>query len=141
MALLKALLLKYNFPEKAEYAPAVINEIESFVKFTLPDDYKYFLLNFSGHATSIGPAYLRLWGINEILEANTGYEIPNNLPATLGIGSNMGGELIALELCDNGEYRIVLTPFVDLAKTYHIEIGSSFTDFLIRMDSGKEWFA
>lgn len=53
----------------------------------------------------------------------------------------MGGELIALELCDNGEYRIVLTPFVDLDKTYHIEIGSSFTDFLIRMDSGKEWFA
>ena len=59
---------------------------------------------------------------------------------TVGIGDNGVGEFIGIEKRADGETRVILKPFIDLNKKYHIEIGSSFTDFLERMDKGKKWF-
>lgn len=56
---------------------------------------------------------------------------------TLGIGDNGSGECIALEKCINAKTRVILSSFIDLDKQYHIEIGSSFTDFL----DGERWFS
>ena len=68
------------------------------------------------------------------------YGIFDNLPNTLGIGVNGSSEFIAIELIDIGNCRIVPSPYIDLNKQYFIEIGTSFTDFLVRLDNGQEWF-
>jgi hypothetical protein len=83
---------------------------------------------------------MRLWDFDELVETNKDYGIFDNLSNTLGIGGNGSSEFIAIELISNGNYRIVLSPFIDLDKQYHIEIGTSFTDFLVRLDNGQEWF-
>ena len=75
-----------------------------------------------------------------MLEWNEGYAIIENLKMTIGIGDNGGGEFIGLEKIVDGKIRTILTPFIDLDKEYHIEIGISFTDFLKRMDNGEKWF-
>jgi len=117
-----------------------IEEIENIISFRLPSDYKAFLQNYYGFEGSIGQEYLRLWNVDEILESNKGYNIFDYLTNTIGIGGNCGGEFIAIEITDSENYRIVLSPFIDLDKQYHIEIGKSFTDFLVRLENGIKWF-
>ena len=71
---------------------------------------------------------------------NNSYQITDNLVNTIGIGGNGSSEFITIEFTKNNEYRVVLSPFIDLDKNYHIEIGNSFTDFFERLENGKNWF-
>jgi len=80
------------------------------------------------------------WDIDELIGANIDYQIFENLPKTLAIGGNGSSKFIAIEQTVDNSIRVVLTPFIDLDKQYHIEIGISFTDFLQRLDNGQEWF-
>ena len=74
------------------------------------------------------------------MELNKAYCIFEYLPATLAIGSNGGGEFIALTIIDEDHYRIVISPFIGMNEEYHVEIGNSFTDFLERLNNRKGYF-
>jgi hypothetical protein len=76
-----------------------------------------------------------------LLLRNREIGIFNNLPLTIAIGNNGSSEFIAIELMDDNQHRIVLSPYIDLDKEYHINIGSSFTDFFTRLDNGRDWFS
>jgi hypothetical protein len=134
------ILVKYNSPKRTEKPLTAIDQIESVIKFKLPTDYKTYIQNYFGFEETIGKEYIRLWDFNELMELNKTYGICDNLPKTLGIGGNGASEFIAIELTEDDKYRIVLSPFIDIDKQYHIEIGTSFTDFLVRLDNGQEWF-
>ena len=138
MMKLEKILNKYNFPKQATHNAFDFEEIEQIISFPLPEDYKYFLNNFVEHECLLGAEYLRLWDINSLLVHNKGYEIQKYLTNTLAIGTDMGGGCIAIELVEETSYRIVLMEFIGL--DYPIEIGSSFTDMLKRLDNGQEWF-
>jgi hypothetical protein len=71
---------------------------------------------------------------------NQDYKIFENLSRTIGIGDNGAGEFIGIEKLVDGGLRIVLTPFIDLDKQYHIEVGQTFTAFVLRLDKGEKWF-
>lgn len=134
------ILTKYNFVRRTLKPQTTFKEIESQLSFTLPDDYKFFLENYSEFEGSIGPEYVNLWDIDELLTTNKDRGIFDNLPLTLAIGHNPSSEFIAIEYIDKSNYRIVLSPFIDLDRQYHVDIGSSFADFLLRLDKGREWF-
>ncbi len=134
------ILQKHNWPTKEIEDEVDFREIENRIGFELPDDYKGFLRKYSFYETQIGAESFKLWDFEKLLKWNEGYEIIDNLKMTIGIGDNGGGEFIGLEKLVDGSIRTVLTPFIDLSKNYHIEIGYSFTDFLKRMDNGKKWF-
>jgi hypothetical protein len=134
------ILKKYNWPIKDTVEDLDFKEIESRIGFELPEDYKEFLQKYSFYETQIEEESFKLWDFDKLLDWNNGYEIIDNLKMTIGIGDNGGGEFIGLEKLTDGKTRIILTPFIDLDKEYHIEIGNSFTDFLSRMDNGEKWF-
>lgn len=134
------ILNQYNCPKRINQSSITIEQIEQTVQFKIPEDYKIYLQNYSGFESTIGNEFVRLWDLDELIEANKDYGIFEQLPNTLGIGGNGGGEFIALELLENDYHRIVLSPFIDLDKGYHIEIGTSFSDFLLRLQNGREWF-
>lgn len=113
---IEAILAKYKVPKRKEASNEAIKELESGVGFTLPEDYKGFLINYQGFEDSVGEEYVRLWDLNELKQQNEEYLILENLPNTIGIGSNGAGELIALEKKDEEEFRVVLTPFIDLSE-------------------------
>jgi hypothetical protein len=140
MKQLEKLLSKYDFPKRKTRNGFVFDELKQVISFQLPDDYKFFLDNFIEYDCFIGPQCLRLWDADNLLENNYGYNIFNYLTNTLAIGSNMSGECIAVENWSPNKYRIVLVPFVGPDKEDYIEIGSSFTDMLIQLDNGKDWF-
>lgn len=140
MELYAQILLKYNCSKKSISSVQTPEGIEKVTGFGLPEDYRSYLLNFSGFENHILKEYVCLWDIDELIELNTGYGIFEHLPNTIAIGGNGGGEFIAIEYIDMKSYRVVLSPFIDLDKDCHIEIGESFTDFLVRLDNGLEWF-
>lgn len=134
------ILKKYNWPRRPSLDKTDLLDIEREIEFELPDDYKDFLLRYSGHETQIEEEYIKLWDKDEVFSLNQDYKIFENLSTTIGIGDNEAGEFIAIEKLDGGGLRIVLTPFIDLDKQYHIEIGNSFSDLLFRLDRGDKWF-
>ena len=140
MEIINELLLKYNCQKRTQKAKMKIEQIQSFINFNLPEDYLIFLENYLAFEGFIGPEFVRLWDFDELIETNIEYQIFDNLPKTLGIGENGSSEFIAIEHTNNNSIRVVLSPFIDLDKQYHIEIGNSFTDFLQRLDEGQEWF-
>lgn len=139
MESLEDLLTTYNF-QKREIEPGInIEETESIIGFGLPGDYKTFLKSYEAFEDFIGPQYLRLWNIDELLESNEGYGIIEAFSNTIGIGTNGSGDFIGIQLVDFGEYRVILSPLI-FEEEYHIEIGTSFHDMIFRLHNGTEWF-
>jgi hypothetical protein len=140
MDTLDDILTKHNWPEMTTPGKVDTADIETKIGFELPNDYKYFISNYTGHETQMGQEFFKLWGKENLMLLNKEYKILEHLPATFGIGDNGGGELIAIEKLEIGDFRIILTPFIDLDRQFHIVIGESFTDFLLRIDKGEKWF-
>ena len=140
MVKLEQLLFKQDFEKRSDNLKTTFEEVENIINFTLPEDYKFYAKNYLGFEESIGEEYVRLWDFEELIRINTDYEIFEYLTKTFLIGGNAGGEYIAIEQTENDNIRIILSPFIVVDKEAHIEIGSSFTDFLERLDNGQKWF-
>ena len=138
MAQLDELFSKVRFSKRESKLNVDFQELEMNVKFQLPEDYKYYLTNYNSFEGIIGQEYLRLWNAYELNKLNQEYGI-KNLPNTIAVGTNGSGEFIGIELKTN-DYRVVLSPFIDLDKENNIEIGISFSDMLSRLYNGEQWF-
>ena len=141
MTELEYLLREYNFPRRTAKSKMSIEDIEKKIGFLLPDDYKFYLNNYTAHEGIIGSQYAAFWDMDNVVNLNENYQILQYLPSTIAIGSNMGGEFIAIEVVAENIYRIILSPFIGLEKEYHIEIGDSFTNLFVRLNNGQGWFA
>lgn len=133
------ILSKYEVIKRDKKPKTTFEDVEKIISFKLPEDYKSFAFNYLEFEDFIGEQNIRLWNFDDIIEINREYGIFEDLPKTLGIGGNGSGEFIAIENLDNDNLRVVLSPFI-IEKEAHIEIGNSFTDFLERLENGKEWF-
>jgi len=141
MEVLNEILQKYSFP-KREIEPSMqIGDIQEHLKFDLPEDYVFYAENYLGIDQFIGAEFIKLWSLEEIIDANLEYHIFEKLPQTLAIGTNGSGEFIGIEFDDDNSLKIILSPSMNLDVKYHVKIGDSFTDFLDRLDKGVEWFS
>lgn len=139
MEILEKLLVKYNFKKRTSKPKTTFEEVEAVIKFKLPEDYKFYAINYMGFEDSIGEDYLRLLDFDELIEENNNCEISYYLDKTLIVGSNAGGEFIGIEKTNVDNLRIIISPYI-FEKEAHIEIGYSFTNLLERMDRGERWF-
>ena len=133
------IIAKYEVLRRTDKPKTTFSEIERLINFKLPYDYKTFAINYLEFDDFIGEQNVRLWDFDEIIVLNTDYQIFKYLPMTLGIGGNSSGEFIAIEHMGVNNLRIVLSPFI-IEREAHIEIGTSFTNFLQRLEKGQEWF-
>lgn len=138
---LEKIIEKYSFPKRDVNSTVEVNDVELYSKLKLPEDYTFYLENYYGIDQFIGVEFVKLWSLEEIIKANESYNIIEGLQQTIGIGSNGSGEFIGIRLDENDNIKIILSPFIDLNSKYHIEIGTSFTDFLVRLDKGVDWFS
>ena len=138
---IEEILLKNGWKKRYEKTNINFEKIEKDIGFRIPEDYKTYALNFYGNESFIGHEYVTLWDAEkELLENNDQYEITVNLNNVLGIGGNGSGEFIAIQNLNNEDVKIILCPFIGMEENDFIEIGNSFSDFLIRLNNGKEWF-
>lgn len=138
---LEKIITKYNFPKRDINASFEIAEIEAYSKLKLPEDYVFYLENYFGIDQFIGVEFINLWSLEEIIQSNENYNIVDKLSQTIGIGSNGSGEFIGIKFGQDENVKIILSPFIDLNSKHNIEIGTSFTDFLVRLDNGVDWFS
>lgn len=137
---LEKIIEKYSFPKRDVNSAVEVNDVELYSKLKLPEDYVFYLENYHGIDQFIGVEFINLWSLEEIIETNKSFNIIEGLSQTIGIGSNGSGEFIGIRLDENENIKIILSPYIDLNAKYHIEIGTSFTDFLVRLDNGIDWF-
>jgi hypothetical protein len=137
---LEKLTEKYAFPKRDLKSLVEIADVESYANLKLPVDYVFYLENYFGIDQFIGVEFVKLWSIEEIIQSNKNYKIVQELPHTIGIGTNGSGEFIGIVMNQLDGLKIVLAPFIGLNSQDHIEIGHSFTDFLDRLDKGVDWF-
>ena len=94
----------------------------------LPIDYVNYIIE--NHSVDgdlpVNPYYFSLWAVNEVLETNTDYQLDEYLPNYFGIGSQGGGELIAISLID---FKIYCIPFMPMNEEDRILCFESFNEF------------
>lgn len=135
------IMSKYSFPKRDINASVQISDVESYSSLKLPEDYVFYLENYFGIDQFIGVEFIKLWSLEELIQANKDYKIVEELTGTIGIGTNGSGEFIGIEIDQDNNTKIILSPFVGLNSKNNTEIGQSFTDFLIRLDNKIEWFS
>jgi hypothetical protein len=127
---------KYNFQHQKNNIKELISILDTDYRILLPEDYLDYLLEYENFEGFINDEYLSLWSIYELVEVNEANCIFDLDPKTFGIGTNGGGELIALQI-ESGSWKVVLMPLIGLDNPK--EIGTSFSNFLERLDRREKW--
>jgi len=86
----------------------VLNSLEKTVGFQLPKDYAEFLRHANGGEGFVGPDYIILWPVEDLLDLNQAYQVGDYAPGLFLFGSNGGGEALAFDL------RVETTPVVSV---------------------------
>jgi hypothetical protein len=106
-----------------------IRVAEQSIRYKLPEDYVQLLLWSNGGEGFIGNTYWALWSVEEINQLNIDYQIASYLPGLIAIGSDGGGECIALDYRTRTEQpAFVNVPFCDLSSESITPIGSNLRE-------------
>jgi hypothetical protein len=99
----------------------------------MPEDYLAFLKRFNGGEGYIGDdAYVILWSTDEIICFNREYEVSENCPELLLIGSNGAGEAYAFDRRSK-PWHVVQVPFVGMESSLCDDMGRTFSEFIERL--------
>jgi hypothetical protein len=128
-----------NFQRAATGASLdAIRIVEQRLTTVFPPDYVAFMQESDGGEGDVGTkGYIQLWPIGTLVEQNDGYETKSYFRGFVFLGSNGGGEAIALRSGANGP-ELFLTPFIGAASDALFG-GRSFAEFLSAYGSGRIW--
>jgi hypothetical protein len=103
-----------------------------------PPDYVALLQDFNGGEGEVGTAgYLQLWPIEQLIELNEAYKTKEYFPGFVFVGSDGGGEAIAIRKGTSGP-ELFLMPFIANINDA-VFGGHSFFEFLSLYGSGRIW--
>jgi len=98
----------------------------------LPRDYVDFLKTANGGEGTIGAAYIRLWGVEDIIRLNHGYAVQEFLPGLLVFASNGGGGAFAFDT-RHDPWIILRIEFAAMLFEDTVRLADSFTEFILRL--------
>ena len=118
--------------------PAAEESIQSLTAscdFALPEEYLSFLRYSNGGEGSlcIEPWYFQLCPAEEVGAYNSGYNVGKFLPGYLAIGSNDGGEMLAIRKRDGSPCPVYMVPFIPMAESDAVQIASDFETFAMAL--------
>ena len=112
-----------------------LREIEAALGVVLPHDYREFAVTSGKVERNFGGSYLALWGLDEIVRLNQGYEMGETFPGLILIGSDGGGEAVGFDFRTSPPC-VVLVNFVSSGWHEAIVQAETFTEFLAQRESG-----
>lgn len=130
-----------DFGSKFEKNPPIsdeeLSEFQNHVNFQLPASYKEFLRKSNGGEGFVGAnGYVALWPVGMILGNRLGYEFDKFLPDYIPIGSNGGGEALAIRRKGNSA-TFGYIPLSDLTENSFIEIDQDFWRTIALIGEGR----
>ena len=113
--------------------PASAEEIAQLIRgapIDLPQSYLDHLSVLGGGEEDLGPerGFVQLWPAKDVVELNSRYDIKTFAPGFFGIGSNGGGELIALDTRHGVPFPVVLLSAVGMDAQEATLIAGSFEE-------------
>ena len=115
-----------------------IRAVERRLAAVFPPDYVAFMQESDGGEGAVGAeGYIQLWPVGTLVEQNDGYQTTSFFPGFVFLGSNGGGEAIALRGGASGP-ELSLMPFIGSAEDALFG-GRSFVEFLSAYGSGRLW--
>jgi hypothetical protein len=121
--------------KRAAATEAQVAAAEQFFAGKLPLDYIQFLQIANGGEGFIGEEYVVLWGVEELVDLNRGYEVEQSAPGLLVFGSNGGGEAFGFDTC-SPDRPVVQIPFIGMNWEDAWSKGNSFSNFLRQLRKG-----
>ena len=105
---------------------------------TFPLDYRAFITA-SGRLNRVfGGSYLMLYGINELVSVNRGFDLSASHPGLVFFGSDGGGEGVGFDFRSDPP-RIVLVNWISDGWEEAIHQADTFTEFMTQRNSGQEY--
>ncbi|SMC87895.1 SMI1/KNR4 family protein [Cellulophaga tyrosinoxydans] len=126
-------MIKYEYLKEFEGNSGITSEKLSFLKLPerLPEDYIELLKQFNGGEGEVGEEYLVLHKADELIEINKDIEIAKFDKNIFVIGSNGGGEFVAIDF-RNEKPIYILIPFI-FEYDAIIELGSNIDELFERI--------
>ncbi len=99
---------------------------------TLPPEYIEYLRVTNGGEGDLAaePGWFQIWPAEQVLELNAAYEVRDNLPKFIGIGSNGGGELLAFDARSDPPWPVVMVPFIPMDEAEACIVAPNFESFV-----------
>jgi SMI1 / KNR4 family (SUKH-1) len=112
--------------------PAAVDRLKAGAPVPLPEEYLALLRLHDGGEGELGaePGWFCLWPAAEVLANNREYELPQLLHGFFGIGSNGGGELLALDCRGRQPWPVVMVPFIPLDAAEAKLVAADFSGFV-----------
>lgn len=127
---------QFEFPESPAN-PREIKQLEEWLGYVLPSEYKKFLLQTNGAET---PKNVKepddsvvLWSAKEVSKLTEAYSYKLYLPGLIAIGSDGGGESIVFDTSkskNSEEWPLFRVPFADLTKEAMVLLAVNFKDWV-----------
>ena len=107
---------------------AAVGDLIQNCDFTLPKEYLTFLRYSNGGEGSlcIEPWYFQLCPAEELIAFNHGYNVETFLPGWFAIGSNAGGEMLAIRKRDGSPCPVYMVPFIPMSECDAVQISADF---------------
>jgi hypothetical protein len=114
---------------------AAIESLEASCDFTLPEEYLSFLRFSDGGdgVLCIEPWYFQLCSAEEVVAYNQGYNVEEFLPGFFALGSNGGGEMLAIRKRDGSPCPVYMVPFIPMAESDAVQIAHDFEMFAMAL--------
>ncbi len=98
------------------------------INIVFPEDYVEYMLKKNGGEGAIGEeGYMRLWMLQELIEANEDYAVQEFAPGLFLIGSDGGDNAYGVRRED---VAFIEVPFIGMSNEEAKVLGSNFTEFL-----------
>jgi hypothetical protein len=117
---------------------AAIQALTVSCDFGLPEEYLSFLRYSDGGEgfLCIEPWYFQLCSAEEVIPYNQGYSVEEFLPGWFAIGSNGGGEMLAMRKRDGSPCPVYMVPFIPMEESDAVQIAHDFEMFAMAL--GRE---
>jgi SMI1/KNR4 family protein SUKH-1 len=111
--------------------------VEAALGRKVPDDCRAAVAASAGLEGSMPDAYVALWPLSDVIDANVAdtYEMAGAFPGLLLIGTNGGGELVAIDLNQPGEPVVVLN-MISSSWDEVSDQGASLADWVEHLRTG-----
>lgn len=120
---------------------AAIDALTAHCDFNLPMEYLSFLRYSNGGEgfLCIEPWYFQLSSAEEVVAYNQGYKVDEFLPGWFAIGSNGGGEMLAIRKQDGSPCPVYMVPFIPMEESDAVQITHDFEMFAMALgrDGGE----